>query len=49
MTTELTGDLNKLDAFIALMEPYGVIELVRTGLSGISRGNASIKERRKGV
>ncbi|MCL2199829.1 MAG: acetolactate synthase small subunit [Defluviitaleaceae bacterium] len=38
ITMELTGDLNKIDAFIELMKPYGVLEVVRTGLTAISRG-----------
>ena len=37
-TVELTGDLNKIEAFIELMRPYGILKIVRTGLTGISRG-----------
>jgi acetolactate synthase-1/3 small subunit len=40
LTMELTGDFNKINAFIELMKPYGVLEVVRTGLSAISRGAA---------
>lgn len=44
MTVELTGVQEKVEAFRALMEPYGVIEIVRTGLTAIQRGNAALKE-----
>jgi acetolactate synthase I/III small subunit len=35
---EMTGSAEKLDAFIALMEPLGLIEIARTGSVAISRG-----------
>ena len=35
---ELTGDHDKIDAFVELMRPYGIIEIVRTGLTAIERG-----------
>jgi len=38
ITMELTGDLMKMNAFIELMKPYGIIEIARTGLTAISRG-----------
>ncbi|MCL2456172.1 MAG: acetolactate synthase small subunit [Defluviitaleaceae bacterium] len=38
LTMELTGDMDKINAFIELMKPYGVAEIVRTGLTGIARG-----------
>jgi acetolactate synthase-1/3 small subunit len=38
LTMELTGDMDKINAFIDLMKPYGVTEIVRTGLTGIARG-----------
>ena len=36
---ELTGRPNKIDAFIRLMKSLGDIEISRTGVSAISRGN----------
>lgn len=39
---ELTGSADKLDAFIALMEPLGLAEISRTGAVAISRGTARI-------
>jgi acetolactate synthase-1/3 small subunit len=38
---ELTGSAEKLNAFIALMEPLGLVEISRTGAVAISRGAAS--------
>lgn len=35
---ELTGSPSKLDAFVALMRPLGLVELSRTGVVAISRG-----------
>lgn len=35
---ELTGKSSKIDSFIALMVPLGLVEVVRTGLAAISRG-----------
>jgi len=39
---ELTGKASKLDAFIDLMTPYGIIEMTRTGLNALHRGKQSI-------
>lgn len=38
LTIELTGESNKIDAFIDYMRPYGIIELCRTGVSAMERG-----------
>jgi len=35
---ELTGTQNKLDAFLNLLGDFDVIEMVRTGLTGLERG-----------
>jgi acetolactate synthase-1/3 small subunit len=35
---EMTGSAEKLDAFIALMEPLGLVEVSRTGAVAIARG-----------
>ena len=39
MTIEITGDADKLMAFIDMLRPYGIQELVRTGKVAILRGN----------
>lgn len=41
---ELTGEPNKLDAFINLLQPYGIIELSRTGVTALERGDKSIHD-----
>jgi len=38
LTFEMTGEQSKIAAFIELLEPYGIVEIARTGLTGISRG-----------
>jgi acetolactate synthase I/III small subunit len=42
-TIELTGDSHKLDAFISAIEPGVILETVRTGASGIGRGERILK------
>jgi len=44
ITAELTGDQTKIAAFTALMEPYGIQEIARTGLTGLQRGVTTIRE-----
>ena len=39
---EMTGAAEKLNAFIALMEPLGLVEVSRTGAVAIARGAASL-------
>jgi acetolactate synthase-1/3 small subunit len=42
-TIELTGTVTKLDAFIQAIEPTSIMETVRTGASGIGRGERILK------
>jgi acetolactate synthase-1/3 small subunit len=42
-TIELTGDTIKLDAFIQALDQGTIIETVRTGASGIGRGNRVLR------
>jgi acetolactate synthase-1/3 small subunit len=37
----MTGSTEKLNAFITLMEPLGLVEVSRTGSAAISRGAGS--------
>jgi acetolactate synthase-1/3 small subunit len=43
LTVEITGTPDKIDAFLNLMNTYGVIELARTGITALARGAKSIK------
>lgn len=40
---ELTGETSKIDAFIDLMKPYGIMEMCRTGMVAIERGDSCLK------
>ncbi|HHW50924.1 MAG TPA: acetolactate synthase small subunit [Pseudoclavibacter sp.] len=42
---EITGDSQKNAAFLKFLEPYGVKELVQSGLLAIARGPRSMTER----
>ena len=42
MCIELTGDPSKIDAFVKLMLPYGIIEMCRTGVVALDRGGTSL-------
>jgi acetolactate synthase-1/3 small subunit len=42
-TIELTGDGTKLDAFIDALDAASILETVRTGASGIARGERILK------
>ena len=42
LVIEATGDQSKIDALLAMLEGFNVVELVRTGLSGIKRGLGEI-------
>ncbi|PWM41049.1 MAG: acetolactate synthase small subunit [Clostridiales bacterium] len=39
---EVTGDSEKIDAFIDVMKPIGIIEMCRTGIVALERGSGSI-------
>jgi acetolactate synthase I/III small subunit len=45
LTIEATGNTDKLTALLAVLEPYGVKELVQSGLVAIGRGPRSITDR----
>ncbi len=42
MVIELTGDESKINAFLKLLEDFTVMELVRTGITGLARGTEDI-------
>ena len=40
---ELTGTQSKIEAFINLLEEYEILELARTGMTGLSRGAEDVR------
>ncbi len=46
VTLEVTGSPEKLAAMLRLLEPYGIRELVRSGMIAVGRGDRSITEGR---
>ncbi|EPD33297.1 acetolactate synthase small subunit [Propionimicrobium lymphophilum] len=49
VTIEATGSHDKLEALLTMLEPYGVIELVKSGQVALGRGQKSINEKRARV
>lgn len=39
---EITGDSDKIDGFVEVLKPLGIIEMVRTGAVAMERGAASL-------
>ena len=46
LVVELTGETSKIDAFIELVKPYGIMEMCRTGIVAIERGDNCLKTTR---
>lgn len=44
ITLELTGDEDKINAFLEALNPYPVMEMVRTGVIGLQRGEETIQD-----
>lgn len=44
MMMEMTGTISKIDAFIKLLDGFEIKELVRTGITGLTRGSDSIAD-----
>jgi acetolactate synthase-1/3 small subunit len=45
VTIEATGTSDKLEAFLRVLEPFGIKELVQSGMVAIGRGPRSITDR----
>ncbi len=47
LTVELTGNQAKLEAFIRLLENYEILEMARTGIIGLFRGERSLGQEKE--
>ena len=45
LTIEATGSRDKLEALLRVLEPYGIKELVQSGMVAVGRGGKSISDR----
>ena len=42
LVLEVTGSMSKVNAFINMISPYGILEFVRSGVTGLQRGKNMI-------
>ena len=42
MCIEVTGNPSKIDAFVKLMQPFGILEMCRTGIVALDRGSETL-------
>ena len=42
MCIEVTGSPSKIDAFVKLMQPVGILEMCRTGIGALDRGTVTL-------
>ena len=47
LTMEITGEQSKAEAFIEMMEVYGIKEIARTGLTALERGSIQLNKHTK--
>lgn len=45
LVIEVTGDTQKIDALLKVLEPFGIKEIAQSGLLAMGRGSKSISER----
>ena len=43
MVIQLVGHQDKLDAFLDLLDGYEILELARTGITGLTRGSSDVR------
>ena len=43
LTVEMTGNQSKIEAFLNLLDSYEILELARTGITGLSRGAEDVR------
>jgi acetolactate synthase-1/3 small subunit len=46
LTMQITGNMDKVAAFLHLLRPYGIKELVRTGMTAMERGSQAMVNHR---
>jgi len=44
MIIEITGSADKIDAFVKLVQPYGIKEIARTGVTALHRGAKIVRD-----
>jgi acetolactate synthase-1/3 small subunit len=44
LTIEITGGEDKIDGLLEVLRPYGIVEMVRTGIVAMRRGTALAAE-----
>ena len=44
MSVQIIGDFSKIKSFLTLAKPYGIIELVKTGITAIERGSRALAD-----
>lgn len=49
LCVEITGETSKIDAFITVVEPYGILEMCRTGVVALQRGCHYLDEAKEGI
>lgn len=42
VSLEMTGTLDKIQSFMDLMMPYGIVEMARTGITALERGSRAL-------
>lgn len=47
-TVEITGEEGKIKAILELLQPFGIQEIVRSGILAIARGNKTVSRREEG-
>lgn len=47
MCVEVTGESSKINAFIEILKPLGIIEMCRTGVVALERGSSSMKSEKR--
>ena len=45
MCIEVTGSPSKIDAFVKLMQPFGILEMCRTGIVALDRGTVTLLDK----